>query len=574
MSLKSRRKWILPKKRIGVEGEGVVEYLLKSRKIENISEFLNPTISSIPSSDSLYDSKKAAKKILESIENNEKIVIHGDFDSDGICAVSLLWDFLYRDLSQFLNKKIDVIPYIPSRIDQGYGLTEDSLNDVKELKGDLLISVDCGVRDEELIKKHMKSVKGKKGLKFVITDHHQPPSDLGKKLPYPLVHQMYPNHEYKYQEICGTAVVFLLIQQIKKEVGMDCQITEDSKGLDLVALATVTDMMPLLDLNRVFVKYGLDQITKGERKGMRYLCLRAGLNPKDINSYHLGFVIGPRINAAGRIGSPMEAVKLFVSNDDKLCQEIVEKLESLNFERQKMTEQTKEEAREFVEEKEKAIFAVGDDWHEGVIGLVAGKFLEEYHRPVVIATQNGSTIKGSCRSVEGFNITQTLEHFSKYLERYGGHELAAGFSAKMDTIDEFRTKFIEYANKHISDDQLISKLKIDLLLDTDSINKNLLDELHKLEPLGYDNPRPVISITNLVVFRKTVMGKDENHMKLLVKGSGYDMLTLVMFNVSDDREEIEKDMVIDVVGYPDINVWNGIESIQFIVKEWRFTNSK
>ena len=571
MSLKSKGEWNFPKEKIS---DDIIKYLLEKREIEDIDGYLQPSLKDIPDSGKLYDSKRAAKEILESVEKGEKIVIHGDFDSDGICASSLLWEFLYRDLAKHLDMKINAVPYIPSRIDQGYGLTEDSLNDVLKLEGQLLISVDCGVRDEKLIKKYMKGSKDRKPLKVVITDHHQPPEDLSEKLPYPLVHQMYPKHEYPYTQICGAAVVFLLIQEIKKQVGMDFELTEDTKGLDLVALATVTDLMPLVGINRVFVSFGLKQIAKGTRKGLRYLCLRAGINFKDINSYHLGYLIGPRINAAGRIGSPIDGVKLLVSNDDKLCQDIAEQLDSLNFDRQKITIETKEEAIEIIGDvKDKAIFVVGQDWHEGVIGLVAGKLLEEFHRPVIVATHNGDVVKGSARSIKGFNITETLGKFDKYLERYGGHELAAGFSAKVNTIDEFVEEFIKYANEKITDDMLVSKLNIDLVLDTDSVDKVLIEDLGKLEPFGYGNPKPVLCLRNVVVFRKTVMGQEENHMKLLVKGSGYDMLTLVLFGAGEDKEEIEKDSVVDVVGYPDLNIWNGYENIQFIVKEWRFTKS-
>ncbi|MGI6484297.1 MAG: single-stranded-DNA-specific exonuclease RecJ [Candidatus Dojkabacteria bacterium] len=571
MSLKSKGEWNFPKEKIS---DDIIKYLLEKREIEDSEGYLQPSLEDIPDSGKLYNSKRAAKEILESVEKGEKIVIHGDFDSDGICASALLWEFLYRDLAKHLDKKIDVLSYIPSRIDQGYGLTEDSLNDVLELGGQLLISVDCGVRDEKLIKKYMKGSEDRKPLKVVVTDHHQPPEDLSEKLPYPLVHQMYPNHEYPYTQICGAAVVFLLIQEIKKQVGMDCELTEDTKGLDLVALATVTDLMPLVGINRVFVSFGLKQIAKGTRKGLRYLCLRAGINFKDINSYHLGYLIGPRINAAGRIGSPMDGVKLLVSNDDKLCQDIAEQLDLLNFDRQKLTLETKEEAVEMIGDiKDKFIFVVGHDWHEGVIGLVAGKLLEEFHRPVIVATHNGDVVKGSARSIKGFNITETLGKFDKYLERYGGHELAAGFSAKVDTIDEFIEEFIKYANEKITDDMLVSKLNIDLVLDTDSVNKVLIEDLGKLEPFGYGNPKPVLCLRNVVVFRKTVMGQEENHMKLLVKGSGYDLLTLVLFGSGEDKEEIEKDSVIDVVGYPDLNIWNGYENVQFIVKEWRFSKS-
>jgi len=564
MSLKSRGEWNLPKEK---KINDILEYILKSREIKDLEHFLSPSLDDIPDPSSLFDSMSAAKLIIESVNKGKKIVIHGDFDSDGICATSLLWDFLYRELSEFLEKKVDVIPYIPNRIEQGYGLTEDSLKDVLELGGELLISVDCGVRDEKLINKYKK-----KNLSVIITDHHQPPEDLSPELSYPLVHQMYPNHEYPFTQICGTAVVFLLIQEIRKQVGMNYSISPDSKGLDLVALATVTDLMPLTGINRIFVSYGLKQIATGSREGLRQLCLRAGINFKDINSYHLGYLIGPRINAAGRIGSPMNAVKLLVSSDEKLCQKISEELDNLNFDRQKLTLKTKEEASSLIQdEKNKAIFVIGKDWHEGIIGLVAGKLLEEFHKPVIVATHNGESVKGSARSIKGFNITEALGKFDKYLERFGGHELAAGFTAKADTIDEFVDGFMKFANKEITKEMLVSKLNIDLVIDSENVGKKLIDDLHQLEPFGYGNPKPIVCLKNLVVFRKTIMGKEENHMKLLVKGSGYDMLTLVLFGAGEDKEEIEKDSVIDVVGYPDLNVWNGNENVQFNVKEWRFS---
>lgn len=564
MSLKSRGEWNLPKEK---KINDILEYILKSREIKDSEHFLSPSLDDIPDPSSLFDSMSAARLIIESVNRGKKIIIHGDFDSDGICATSLLWDFLYRELSEFLEKKVDVIPYIPNRIEQGYGLTEDSLKDVLELGGELLISVDCGVRDEKLINKYKK-----KNLSVIITDHHQPPEDLSPELSYPLVHQMYPNHEYPFTQICGTAVVFLLIQEIRKQVGMNYSISPDSKGLDLVALATVTDLMPLTGINRIFVSYGLKQIATGSREGLRQLCLRAGINFKDINSYHLGYLIGPRINAAGRIGSPMNAVKLLVSSDEKLCQKISEELDNLNFDRQKLTLKTKEEASSLIQdEKNKAIFVIGKDWHEGIIGLVAGKLLEEFHKPVIVATHNGESVKGSARSIKGFNITEALGKFDKYLERFGGHELAAGFTAKADTIDEFVDGFMKFANKEITKEMLVSKLNIDLVIDSENVGKKLIDDLHQLEPFGYGNPKPIVCLKNLVVFRKTIMGKEENHMKLLVKGSGYDMLTLVLFGAGEDKDEIEKDSIIDVVGYPDLNIWNGNENVQFNVKEWRFS---
>lgn len=564
MSLESKRRWILPNR---IEGD-ILDAILKQRGIEDIDLFFSADPSMIPDSSLLYDSASGARKIIEAVKNEQKIVIHGDYDADGICASAILWEFLYRELSEYMGKKIDVVPYIPSRMEQGYGLTESSLDDVVSLGADLLISVDCGVRDYEIIHKYME-----KGLSFVITDHHQPPSDIPEDLGYPLVHQMYPKREYPFLNICGAAVAFLLVQQIKNEIGISSDIKEDTRGLDLVALATVTDMMPLQGVNRVFVKLGLDQMHNGKRIGLNTLLLRAGINPKQVSSYHLGYVIGPRINASGRIGSPMEAVKLLVSKNERFCNEISNNLENLNSQRQKMTEDMLNmadlQAKEF--SSDRLIFVVGDNWHEGVIGLVAGKLLERYNKPIIVATESEGVVKGSARSISGFNITKSFEKFSNYLNRYGGHELAGGFTLGKDQLSDFRDNLLKYANESIAEEQLVSELEIDLLLDSGDIGVGLINNLVKLEPFGYGNTRPLIALRDLVVFKKKIMGKESNHMKLMVKGDGIDLLPLTMFSCYDDIEKISEESVIDVVGYPDINVWNGHESVQFNVREWKFS---
>jgi len=562
MSLQSKREWVLPKKKT----KDVLEHILTIRKVEDRDLYLSPTVKNIPSYKKLFDSKKAAKKIVKSIEDGDKIVIHGDYDADGICASSLLWEFLYRDVSKFLGKKIDVVPYIPDRLEQGYGLTRDSLNDLVDLDVKLVITVDCGIRDKELINEYIKE----KGLHFIITDHHQPPKNVIKDVQYPIVHQMYPEKEFPYKEISGTSVVYLLVQAIKNELGMEIDPLE---GLDLVALSTVTDIMPLQGVNRVLVKLGLEEIRKGQRLGLRMLALRAGIDPSDIDTYHLGYILGPRINAAGRIASPMDAVRLLVSKDEKQCKEISNILENTNFERQRMTSQILEEAMDMIKDsKDNLIFILASNWHEGIIGLVAGKLQEQFYKPVIVATNNEGIIKASARSIKGFNITKALEKFNKYLDRYGGHELAAGFTMKENAVDEFRKKLIKYSNEKIKEEDLKPKLKVELLLDTDDISIELVNELNRLEPLGFGNPKPYVCLRNLEIKRKDVIGKEGNHLKIFVKGNSIDYLTLLLFGCNEDVETLKEGDVIDVVGYPDINVWNGNQSIQFNVKEWRYTN--
>ena len=564
MSLRSESNWILPKEKIN---EDIIGYILKSREIDRKS-FLESTLKDIPSFKQLFDSKRAAKVIVSAVKDGKKIVIHGDFDADGICSVSLLWEFLFKEVSDVLNTKVDVIPYIPSRVEQGYGLTESSINDVLELGGQLLISVDCGVRDRELINMFRKE----KGLEFVITDHHQPPEDLVTDLEYPLVHPMYPSHEYPNTNICGAFVTFLLIQSIKSELGMDFDINESTKGLDLVAMATVTDLMPLLDINRVVVKYGIEQIKKGKRVGLNELIKVSGLELKDIDSYYLGYILGPRINAAGRIGSPLDAVKLLVSKNVGVCKSISNILNETNFQRQFMTQNGLDEAISVIgESDEKLFFIVNNDWHEGIVGLIAGKLNEKYHRPILVGTRKDGVVKGSARSITGFNITNALSLCSKYLDRYGGHELAAGFTVKQGMEEKFSKCIRKIAQKEITDDMLIKDLRIDLLLSSEGINERLIEQLDVLKPFGYGNSKPLIALVDLVVVKKQIMGKLGNHMKLLCKGEGIDLITLVLFNCGTDTEDINVDDRIDVIGGVGINSWNGNEDIQFLVKEWRYS---
>ena len=567
MSLKSTSNWILPKEKID-DGD-IAGYVISKRGFDK-EVFLNPSLDDIPSFKYMHDSKSAGRIIAEAVKEGKKIVIHGDFDADGICAVSILWEFLYKEVSKKLGIDVDVLPYIPSRVDQGYGLTESSLNDVIELGAQLVVSVDCGVRDRELVNRYRKE----KGLEFVITDHHQPPDYLNDTLEYPLVHPMYPGHEYPFKNVCGAYVAFLLVQAIKHELKMDENISADTRGLDLVALATVTDLMPLVEVNRTVVKYGIEQIVKGERVGLNELIKVSGLNLSDIDSYHLGYILGPRINAAGRIGSPIDAVKLLVSDNSQVCARIADILNETNFERQYMTETGFNEAVNIIGEStnEKILFVASEDWHEGIVGLIAGKLNEKYHRPTLVGKRNGEGIKGSARSIHGFNITEALSKCEKFLDRYGGHELAAGFTIKQGEEKEFSECIKKVAEDMITDDMLVKNLNIDLLVGSESINRELVNELDKLKPFGYGNSKPLIALTNLIVLEKSIMGKLGNHMKLVCKGDGIDLITLVFFNCNGDSEEIDVNDIIDVVGDVGINSWNGHEDVQFLVKEWRFSS--
>jgi single-stranded-DNA-specific exonuclease len=565
VSLKSNKKWIWPEKRVSLED--VSKSILKLRGIEDIDKFLNPQLEDIPSYKNLYGATKAAKKIVEAVKNGKRIVIHGDYDADGICATSILWEFLYRDLAEHLNIKVDVLPFIPNRSDQGYGLTESSIEECINMGADLILTVDCGVRDKAIINQYLKEKK----VDFVITDHHQVPEDVDKDLNYPLVHQRFPKHEYADVEICGTFVAFLVVQAIKDQVGMDMKIDQDSKGLDLVALSTITDIMELKSVNRIVVKYGLQQIKERKRIGLEYLIKKAEVDINQLDTYHLGFIIGPRINASGRIDTAIEAVKLLVSRNPKTCMQLASKLDYLNFERQKMTGEAVNEARDMINTDEKILCTLGNKWHEGIVGLVAGKLNEEFNRPTVIATKISGEIRGSARSISGFNITTALEKCSKYLGRFGGHAQAAGFTVKEGNWDEFKECLQEIAEKEITEEMLTPVLNIDLYLSTNDISYKFLGILKELEPFGYGNRKPVVGFKNMVIVKKQPIGKVQNHLKLLCKGDGVDLVTLLLFRCDEDVDNLKVDDVIDVVGSVNVNSWNGHEQLQVIVNEWKYS---
>ena len=565
MSLQSNKKWVWPKKRVGLEE--MSKTILDLRKIDDTDKFLNPKLEDIPDFNQLYGAKEAAKKIIKTVKEGKKIVIHGDYDADGICATTILWEFLYRELAKFLGKKVDVLPFIPSRVEQGYGLTDSSVEECMEMGADLIVTVDCGVRDKELINKYLKDKK----VEFVITDHHQVPEDIDKDLNYPLVHQKFPKHEYSNVEVCGAFVAFLLVQAIKAEIGIEYKITQDTQGLDLVALATITDIMELKSVNRVAVKYGLEQIKERKRLGLQKLIEKAEIDINQIDTYHLGFIIGPRINASGRIDSAIDAVKLLLSKDPKVCTQLASKLDYLNYERQKMTGEALTEAKEMVDTEEKILCVLGGKWHEGIVGLVAGKLNEEFNRPTLVATQANGEIKGSARSISGFNITNALEKCADYLERFGGHEQAGGFTVRKGSWEDFIGCMKKIAEKEITEEMLTPLLNIDLHISTNDISFKFLDILKQLEPFGYGNRKPVVGFDKLVIVKKQPLGKIQIHLKLLCKGDGVELVTVLLFRCEEDVDNLKDDDVIDIVGNVNVNSWNGREQLQVIAKEWKYS---
>jgi len=480
--------------------------------------FFNPSLDQLYSPNLFYSMAIAVKTIEESIAKKDKIAIHGDFDVDGVTATAILFDYLK------ILRGADAFAYIPHRVDEGYGLTEASLAEVTKKGAKLIISVDCGIRDVELVDKYKK-----KGIKLIITDHHEIRKEKGK--PYlptasAVIHPKHPKGKYPFPELCGAAVTWKLVCALENQTkasktptSSTIKLTETSKSyLDLVAFATVCDVMPLQGENRIIVKFGLEQLKKTQREGLKALIKQTAISDKGLQAYHLGFVLGPRLNAAGRLSSAMDALALLTANKEYDAIVLAEQLEKLNQERQALTLEAITEAEALVDKDKGSMlyYFSSDKWKDGIIGLVAGRMTEKYSRPVVVVRTLNNEAKGSARSIRGYDIVSAFSASSKWLDRFGGHSLAAGFSTDIKKEPFFREALLKHANQALTDQLLIKTLPIDYTITGDEINFELTNYLEKLEPTGFGNPSPLFAFGPVTIVQIAPIGKDKNHLKLFV----------------------------------------------------------
>lgn len=547
-------------------GSGTILEQLISRRIDpSVRDvFLNPSLDHIHDSDLLHDSKAAAAAIVASIRAREKIVVHGDFDVDGVCATTIM-------VQALRSMGADVEGYIPSRFDEGYGISPKSLDQILAMGGQLVISVDCGVKNLAEVAEYLAQ-----GLKFVITDHHSLPvdSETGRetvsKEALAVVHPKHPSGNYPFGEICGAMVAWKTAQAVAKELQL-----EDSKlfeYLDLVALATVCDVMPLVDENRVAVKFGLERMRAHPRPGIKALLDLTQVEQRKLEVYHFGFVIGPRLNAAGRLESAHKALELLLTNDLDEAANLAQELQNLNVRRQELTEQLIVAAEQQISSISKPVriyTLLGQDWSEGIVGLAAGKLADKYNRPVLVASVNAEgVIKGSARSIEKFHISNNLRELHELLLRYGGHAQAAGFSLMSDKWEEFQSRILQLAEEQLSDEDLQKNLVIDVVTSPAELTLHLADEIiAQLSPFGSANTQPIFAILNATITDKRTMGEGGIHLKLKL-GNG---LEVVAFRAKPEWLSLSVGDVIDVAGTLDINEWNGTRRVQMLVKDLKLS---
>lgn len=555
---------ILQKKHIVEEircPDMIAEMLIRKKLTdpEKIKKFFNPSLDDTHDPFLFPDMEKAVNRIIEAIEKKEFITIYGDYDVDGTTSTSLLYLGLKK-----INAVIDY--YIPHRMIDGYGLSLSGVDQLKENGTQLIISVDCGINAIEEVEQI-----NKQGIDIIITDHHNPKEVLPAA--YAIINPKQESSNYPYKFLAGVGVAYKLLIAVYMKLGLDSKELVD-KYVDLVALGTIADIVPLTDENRIFASIGLERLIKKDNIGLNALINIAGLSQKEINAGDIVFGIAPRINAAGRMGSAMRAVELMVALDDSKCDELAQIIERENSIRQQIDQRTFQEACDIIDKKYKdmanthCLVVSSDGWHPGVIGIVASKLVEKYYRPAIMITFKDGVGSGSGRSIQGLDLFAALSTVENYLETFGGHKYAAGMSILVEYIDIVETKVSNYIKAHTVPEDLIPPLLIENKLELYEINDNLLEWMNKFAPFGPGNMRPTFITTDVTIvgFPYNV-GK--NHLKLKVMKDGC-TLDLIGFNLGDLLPTLKKGSSIDIAYSLEFNTWQGRTTIQGKLKDIRF----
>lgn len=548
------KKWLVLEKTT----DHLIDQLLINRAIakEDWENFLHPDFNrDLHDPFLLPDMKKAVERLNLALQKKEKIGIFADYDADGIPGAALLNDI-------FTKLNLETIVYIPSR-KEGYGLNKNGIDYLLSEKVNLIITVDLGTRDFE----EAEYLKTKK-IDLIITDHHEP----DKQLPdaYAIINPKIAASIYPFKELSGGGVAFKLAQALAKETQKISG--NDLKWLmDLVSITTICDMVPLIGENRVFTKFGLIVLPKTKRIGLNKLYEVAAIDKTKINSYTIGFQIGPCLNAPGRLDHTTQSYELLVSQNSSEAKALAQKIDQINFTRQAKLEEILQDAEEKINKNKlynkKIICLRNAAWPSGLIGLVAGKIMEKYHRPSIIFEKGEIYSKGSARSTDQFNIISALDSVQDLLVNFGGHAKAAGLTIENTKFDDFCQRIQKLADEKINQDDLTPKIIIDAELKTKEINLKTYKEIEKLEPFGLANPRPVFCLKNIRINEIKLVGSEGKHLKFKIEG-----IDAIAFSFGWLIERLGKNNLVDIAFTMDNNVWRGFEKIQLKIIDLKQNN--
>ena len=583
----SNEKWLLRNRKVDLKAMSekykisqLLCKLMVNRDIidENIiNSYINPVYKYLHSPKTMKDVVIAVDIIKRKIQENKKIRIIGDYDVDGIISVFILYTALKK-----CGANVDY--EIPDRIKDGYGINENIVKVAYDEGVDTIITCDNGISAIDQIQ-YAKDL----GLTVIVTDHHDVPfieedgvrTFLSSQADA-IINPKQIECEYKFKSICGAGVAFKLMEALYEEIGMDKE--ECYKLIEFIAIATVCDVVDLIDENRIFVKNGLEMLNNSKNIGINALKKACGLEDKEITAYHLGFVIGPCLNASGRLDSAKKGLELLLMEDDEEAKNLAQEIVDLNDARKNMTKEGVDRAINIIDitdiNNDNILVVYIPDIHESLAGIVAGRVKEKYNKPTIILTKSEEGVKGSARSIEEYNMFEGLLACKELLDKFGGHPMAAGLSLQEDKVDELR---IALNNKcELTDEDLTRKIMIDSSLPLEYLNLHLIEELNVLEPFGKGNAKPVFGVRDAKITKAMLLGKDKNVLKLKLLTNNNITIDAMIFNDLENFESkiIEKygneeldnlynksnnNISMDFTFYPSINEWNGNKSIQIVV---------
>lgn len=528
--------------------------ILSNREIteeEQIRLFLNPTRNDFHDPFLIADMDIAVQRIIKAIENKEKVTIYGDYDVDGITSITVLKSFL-REIG------LETSVYIPNRLDEGYGLNKNAIDKIAKDGCNLMITVDCGISGLEEI-----DYANSLGIETIVTDHHEPGNELPNAVA--VIDNKRKDSKYPFRELAGVGVVFKVTQALAKKLNLK----EEAylKYLDIVCVGTISDIVPLVDENRVIAKLGLMLVKQTKNIGLRSIINSSGYTKIDSNT--ISFGVAPRINACGRMGKAKEALDLLLSTDIQEVNELTQKLNDHNKERQETEKAIFENAVEKIEKEKlnenKAIIVGGENWHHGVIGIVSSKITDMYFKPsILLSFEEDGIGKGSGRSIPGFDLHEALMQCLDTIEKFGGHSMAVGITVKKENLEEFKKEFEQIATEN-KIDQIIPIINIDAKINLNEINKEMVESIKQLEPFGEANKMPIFAFKNLKIdsIRALSGGK---HLKLTLKNNN-NIINAIGFNIGYLAEEYLIGDKVDVAGVLEINTFGGVDNLQINIKD-------
>ena len=568
-----KEKWVVAAKKADFNALGkkfgidpVIARLIRNRDIigeEQMQLYLHGTLSDIPDPHLLADADRAAVILKEKIAAGARIRIIGDYDIDGVTATYVL----IRCLTS-LGARADT--YIPDRVLDGYGIHDHLVQRAIEDGIDTILTCDNGIAASSEIRKAKEA-----GLTVIVTDHHEVPMEEkdGERICIlppadAVVNPRRPDCPYPNKNICGAVVAWKVMQVLYDVMGKDPEVLWSL--VDIAAIATVGDVMDLVDENRIIVREGLKKLQQTENVGLRALIRACGLQDGPISAYHIGFILGPCINASGRIDTAARSLALLCAEDRQEAERIAGELTDLNESRKSMTEAGKEEAVRLVEEgslrEDRVLVVYLPDCHESIAGIIAGRLREKYYRPVFVLTPGENGVKGSGRSIEAYSMYEEMSKCADLLEQFGGHPMAAGLSMKRSNVVRFRKRLNE--NCTLTEDQLTPKVTIDVPMPVSYVTRPLVDQLHLLEPFGKANPKPVFAQKNLSCRNMRIVGKNRSVVRMTAEDENGYQIEAVYFGDAEAFIERAAASPIHVIYYPEINRWQGLEKLQITITNY------